>query len=268
MDFRAPYPTKLTIHIPCYNEEMTIDGTLDAVAALADHLAPRIAVQVVTVDDASKDGTARRLEERADSWESGEMVVVRHGVNRGKGAAIQTAREHATGDIVVIQDADLEYVPPDIPALIQPIIEGRADAVVGTRFGGAGAHRVLYFWHRMGNGVLTLLSNMFTNLNLTDMEVGYKAFRRDVFRLMHLTNQRFGIEPEIVARLSQMGARVYEVPISYHGRTYAEGKKITWRDGVAALGHILRAHFSSGRQQRLPVRARTPIRSLPAIVVR
>jgi glycosyltransferase involved in cell wall biosynthesis len=268
MDFRAPTPMKLTILIPCYDEEMTIDETLDAVAGLAERLAPALTVQVVTVDDASRDGTASRLEERAQSWDAGELVVVRHGVNRGKGAAIQTAREHATGEIVVIQDADLEYIPQDIPALIQPIIEGRADAVLGTRFGGAGAHRVLYFWHRMGNGGLTFLSNMFTNLNLTDMEVGYKAFRIDVFRLMHLTNQRFGIEPEIVARLSQMGARVYEVPISYHGRTYAEGKKITWRDGIAALGHIIRAHFSAGQQRRLPVRQRTPVRSFPAVIAR
>jgi glycosyltransferase involved in cell wall biosynthesis len=259
---------KLSILIPCYNEEATIDATLDAVAAFAERMAPSLEVQVVTVDDASRDGTASRLQARADTWDEGEFVFAQHPVNRGKGAAIQTARMHTTGDIVVIQDADLEYDPVDIPALIQPILEERADAVLGTRFGGSGAHRVLYFWHRMGNGGLTFLSNMFTNLNLTDMEVGYKAFRLEAFRLMHLTNQRFGIEPEIVARLSQMGARVYEVPISYHGRTYAEGKKITWRDGVAALGHILRAHLSSGSQRRLPVRMRTPVRSMTAITVR
>jgi glycosyltransferase involved in cell wall biosynthesis len=259
---------RLSILIPCYNEEMTIDATLDAVEQFAERALGSLTVQVVTVDDASRDGTARRLEERAESWEAGELICVRHAQNRGKGAAIQTAREHASGDIVIIQDADLEYDPYDIPALIQPILEGRADAVVGTRFGGAGAHRVLYFWHRMGNGGLTFLSNMFTNLNLTDMEAGYKAFRREVFKLMRLTNQRFGIEPEIVARLSQMGARVYEVPISYHGRTYAEGKKITWRDGVAALGHIVRAYLSARRQPRLPVRYRTPARSMPAVSVR
>jgi len=130
-------------------------------------------------------------------------------------------------------------------------VDGRADAVCGTRFGGAGAHRVLYFYHRMGNGALTFLSNMFTNLNLTDMEVGYKAFTKDAFRIMHLTRERFGIEPEIVARLSQMGARVYEVPISYHGRTYAEGKKITWRDGIAAFWHIFVASWTAGAQERL-----------------
>ncbi|HJU73438.1 MAG TPA: glycosyltransferase family 2 protein [Gemmatimonadaceae bacterium] len=262
-----PDMPKLSILIPCYNEEATIDGTLDAVAAFAENVASTLAVQVVTVDDASRDRTAKRLEDRAETWESGELVVARHSVNRGKGAAIQTAREHCNGDIVIIQDADLEYDPIDIPKLIQPILEGRADAVLGTRFGGAGPHRVLYFWHRMGNGGLTFLSNMFTNLNLTDMEVGYKAFRLEVFRMMRLTNQRFGIEPEIVARLSQMGARVYEVPISYHGRTYAEGKKITWRDGVAALGHILRAHFTRRSQPRLPFRMRTPVRAMTAIKV-
>ncbi|HEY7879167.1 MAG TPA: hypothetical protein VIC55_13125, partial [Gemmatimonadaceae bacterium] len=152
------------------------------------------------------------------------------------------------------------YDPHDIPAMIKPILDGQADAVVGTRFGGGGAHRVLYFWHRVGNQGLTLLSNMFTNLNLTDMEVGYKAFTMAAFRRMHLTNARFGIEPEIVARLAQMDARVYEVPISYYGRTYAEGKKITWRDGVAALHHIVRAHLSSRAQ---PALSSTPAARAP-----
>jgi glycosyltransferase involved in cell wall biosynthesis len=244
-------PVTLSVLIPCYNEAATIDKTLDAVLALGDRLAPGgICVQIVAVDDSSKDATFARLAERAGAA-GDRMVVARHEVNRGKGAAIQTARDHATGDIAIIQDADLEYDPGDIPEVIRPILEGHADAVVGTRFG-AGSHRVLYFWHRMGNGGLTLLSNMFTNLNLTDMEVGYKAFTMRTFKLMHLTNPRFGIEPEIVARLAQMGARVYEVPISYYGRTYAEGKKITWKDGVAAFFHILRARLSSSRQQQLP----------------
>ncbi len=241
----------LSVVIPCYNEAATIDRTLDAVAALGARLGLEgIAVQVVAVDDCSRDGTYERLTSRAGA-SGGAIKTARHEVNRGKGAAIQTAREHATGDIVVIQDADLEYDPTDIPALIAPILDGHADAVCGTRFGGAGAHRVLYFYHRMGNGTLTFLSNLFTNLNLTDMEVGYKAFTRDAFRIMHLTRLRFGIEPEIVARLSQMGARVYEVPISYYGRTYAEGKKITWRDGLAAFWHIVNAAWTAGEQARL-----------------
>src|SRR6185312_15614420 len=177
----------LSVLIPCYNEETTIERTLDAVCAQRSRLQSLgLGLQIVTVDDASNDATYERL--------------------------------HATGDIAIIQDADLEYDPTDIPAMIKPMLDGQADAVVGSRFGGGRAHRVLYFWHRVGNLGLTILSNMFTNLNLTDMEVGYKAFTMEAFRRMHLTNSRFGIEPEIVARLSQMGARVYEVPISYYGR--------------------------------------------------
>lgn len=250
----------LSLVVPCYNEEATIDGTLEALYALEARLLDMgVGMEVVAVDDASGDGTAERLEAHAAARRM-RLVVVRHARNRGKGAAIQTARAHCTGDIVVIQDADLEYDPVDIPLLIAPIVDGRADAVIGSRFGGSGEKRVLYFWHRVGNGALTILSNMFTDLNLTDMETGYKALSREAFRAMHLTNCRFGIEPEMVARLAQMGARVYEVPIRYHGRTYAEGKKITWRDGVAALGHILRARATAGRQGRLPQprRALTP----------
>ncbi len=254
--------TTLSVLIPCYNEISTIDRTLDAVLAQRTRLETLgLSLQIVAVDDSSADGTYDRLVLRARDAD-GALVVVRHSENRGKGAAIRTAREHATGDLVIIQDADLEYDPADIPAMIAPILEGLADAVVGTRFAGGGPHRVLYFWHRLGNLGLTLLSNMFTNLNLTDMEVGYKAFTMAAFRVMHLTNERFGIEPEIVARLAQMGARVYEVPISYHGRTYAEGKKITWRDGVAALFHILRAHFSAAAQPRL-VEAPRPVAERP-----
>jgi len=243
-------PITLSVLIPCYNEAATIDRTLDAVLALGDQIAPNgISIQIVAVDDASKDETFAKISARA-AGSGGRMVVARHEVNKGKGAAIQTARDLCTGDVAIIQDADLEYHPGDIPAVIEPILDGHADAVVGTRFG-SGSHRVLYFWHRMGNGGLTLMSNMFTNLNLTDMEVGYKAFTMRTLKLMHLTNARFGIEPEIVARLAQMGARVYEVPISYHGRTYAEGKKITWKDGVAAFFHILQARLSSSKQKQL-----------------
>lgn len=246
-----PSLSTLSVLIPCYNEAATIDRTFDAVLEQRERLLELgLMLQIVAVDDASRDGTYDRLVERARCAD-GMIITARHEVNQGKGAAIQTARAHATGDIAIIQDADLEYDPVDIPRVLGPILEGQADAVIGTRFSGGGVHRVLYFWHRIGNLGVTLLSNIFTNLNLTDMEAGYKAFTMPAFRLMHLTNTRFGIEPEIVARLSQMGARVYEVPISYHGRTYAEGKKLTWHDGVAAVGHILRAHYSRGKQAKL-----------------
>jgi glycosyltransferase involved in cell wall biosynthesis len=241
---------KLSVVIPCYNEVVSIRATLTAVRALGETLRTmEIALEIVAVDDASTDGTLALLHELAN--ENDALRVIAHATNQGKGGAIQTARASVTGDIVVIQDADLEYDPTDIPVLIRPIVQGHADAVLGTRFGGSGMHRVLYFWHRIGNGVLTLLSNAFTNLNVTDMETGYKAFTRDVFTTMHLTKSRFGIEPEIVARLAQMGARVYEVPISYYGRTYAEGKKITWRDGFAAFWHITHAQLTASAQARL-----------------
>jgi glycosyltransferase involved in cell wall biosynthesis len=162
-----------------------------------------------------------------------------HTRNRGKGAAIRTAIEHVTGDIVLIQDADLEYDPQDYPRLLEPILEGRADVVFGNRFHG-GPHRVLYFWHYVGNRFLTNLCNMATNLNLSDIEVGYKVFRTDVLQRLRLKSDRFGIEPELTVKVAKLGCRIYEVPIAYHGRTYAEGKKITWRDGIAALYCILR----------------------------
>jgi glycosyltransferase involved in cell wall biosynthesis len=167
---------------------------------------------------------------------------VLHERNRGKGAAVRTGIAHATGDLVVIQDADLEYDPHDLPRLMQPLLDGRADAVFGSRFLGA-ERRVLYFWHRVGNGVLTLLSNMLTNVNLTDMETCYKMIRADLLKSLPLRCDRFGIEPEITALLAQAGARIYEVPVSYDGRRYAEGKKIGWKDGVAALWHIVRANL-------------------------
>lgn len=245
----------VSIVLPCFNEEATVEQTLVALQRLAAAFSEDgIAMEIVAVDDASTDGTGDRLREGFSG--PARIRVETHPQNRGKGAAIRTARGLVSGDIIVIQDADLEYDPSDIPFLIQPIINGFADAVLGTRFGGSGPHRVLYFWHRVGNGWLTLLSNMLTNLNVTDMETGYKAFTRNAFLSMHLTNNRFGIEPEMLARLSQMGARVYEVPVSYYGRTYAEGKKITWRDGLAAIYHIFRAAVTRGRQQPLPVSTR------------
>lgn len=241
----------LTIIVPCYNEVATIQATIEAILRLGDALAPfENTLDIIVIDDASSDGTLTVLQRLAAKYSV--VRVIAHDCNRGKGSAIQTAQAHARGEIIVIQDADLEYDPADIPVLIHPIQQGHADAVLGTRFGGSGAHRVLYYWHRVGNGFVTLLSNMFTNLNLTDMEVGYKAFTRDAFTCMHLTRTRFGIEPEIVARLSQMGARIYEVPISYYGRTYAEGKKITWRDGIAALWHIVYARLTAHAQAPLP----------------
>lgn len=249
----------LSIVIPCFNEQATIEPTLAAIDGIRGALGSEgISIELVAVDDASTDGTVAILE--ACAARDDRMTVVRHKQNMGKGAAIQTARGAITGDMVIIQDADLEYDPQDIPMLLTPILNGAADAVLGTRFGGSGPHRVLYFWHRVGNGWLTLLSNMLTNLNVTDMETGYKAFTREAFLAMHLTNRRFGIEPEMIARLSQMGARVYEVPISYYGRTYAEGKKITWRDGVAALFHIVAAWSSSSRQRPLarPLHSKLP----------
>ncbi|MEY4007563.1 MAG: hypothetical protein RLZZ467_590 [Gemmatimonadota bacterium] len=222
---------RLSVLIPVYNERATIDRILDAV-----HAVP-IPKQVVCVDDASTDGTGERL---AVLHAAGRIdVLVRHDRNRGKGAAIRTALAASTGDVVIVQDADLEYDPADWPGLLAPIAAGKADAVFGSRFLG-GPHRVLYFWHSVGNWVLTLLSNMLTNVNLTDMETCYKAIRGDLARSLPLTSDRFGFEPEVTARLVQAKARIYEVPISYSGRTYAEGKKISWRDGVAALWHILR----------------------------
>jgi len=222
---------RLSVLIPVYNEARTIEQVVERVRSLP------LPLEIIAIDDASVDGSGNVLE-RLHS--AGRLdALERHTVNRGKGAAIRSGIARATGDVVVIQDADLEYDPVDLPALLKPIIDGRADAVFGSRFQG-GPHRVLYYWHSVGNRVLTTLSNMFTNLNLTDMETCYKLVRTDLMKGLPLTADRFGFEVEVTARLAQAGARIWELPISYSGRTYAEGKKITWRDGVAALFHILR----------------------------
>jgi len=222
---------KLSILIPVYNEAATIGAVVEQVRAVP------LDVEVIAIDDCSKDGSGEVLEGLLKSRRIHRLV--RHPVNRGKGAAIRSGITEATGDVIVIQDADLEYDPADLPLLLKPIKDGKADAVYGSRFQG-GPHRVLYFWHMIGNSVLTLLSNMFTNLNLTDMETCYKLVKADLMKRLPLTANRFGIEVELTARLSQARARIWELPISYSGRTYAEGKKITWRDGAAALWHIVR----------------------------
>jgi glycosyltransferase involved in cell wall biosynthesis len=233
---RTPIPpetVRLSVLVPVYNERDTIESIVDLVRSVP------VAKEIICVDDCSTDGTQQVL----DRLLAAGLVdrVIRQPVNRGKGAAIRTALAASTGNVVIVQDADLEYDPNDWPGLLEPIVDGRADAVFGSRFLG-GPHRVLYFWHSVGNWVLTTISNMFTNLNLTDMETCYKAMRGELARslLPRLTANRFGFEPEITARLAKAGARVYEVPISYSGRTYAEGKKIGWRDGVAALWHIVK----------------------------
>jgi glycosyltransferase involved in cell wall biosynthesis len=223
---------KLSVVIPCYNEVATIDRILAAVRA-SSHADK----EIIVVDDGSTDGTRERI--------SGELrplidQLVLHERNQGKGAALRSGIRAATGDVVIIQDADLEYDPNEFPKLLAPIEEGRADVVFGSRFMGAAPHRVLYFWHRVGNGVLTLLSNMFTNLNLTDMETCYKAFRREIIQSITIEENRFGFEPEITAKVAKLGCRIFEVGISYYGRTYAEGKKIGYKDGFRALYCIVK----------------------------
>jgi glycosyltransferase involved in cell wall biosynthesis len=225
---------KLSIVVPVYNEERWVAALLDRVRA-AD--ASGLAKEIVVVDDCSTDGTAAILADYAAQHP--EVRVFRQEPNRGKGAALRRGFAEVTGDLVLIQDADLEYDPKEYPVLLAPILDGRADVVFGSRFLG-GAHRVLFYWHSVGNKLLTTLSNMLTNLNLTDMETCYKVFRTDVIRGVALEQDRFGFEPEIVAKVAHSGARIFEVPISYSGRTYEEGKKIGWRDGVKALYCVLR----------------------------
>jgi glycosyltransferase involved in cell wall biosynthesis len=223
----------VSVVIPAYNEVNTAESLLRRVRSVP------LKLEVIVVDDGSTDGTRDLLTKMKE--EGLIHTLVFHEVNRGKGAALQTGFKHATGDVTVVQDADLEYDPFEFPLLLHPILSGKADAVYGSRFLG-GPHRVLFFWHSVGNTFLTLLSNMFTDLNLTDMETCYKMVRTELLQSLPLSANRFGIEPELTARLAQAHARIYELPISYHGRSYAEGKKINWKDGVAAIWYIFRSN--------------------------
>jgi glycosyltransferase involved in cell wall biosynthesis len=234
---------KLTIVIPCYNEAGTIEDIIQAVKA-----SPVKDKEIIIVDDFSKDGTRELLKEKFSKLVD---KVVYHEFNQGKGAALRTGFQHATGDVVVVQDADLEYDPQEYPILMEPIIRNRADVVFGSRFMGGQPHRVVYFWHSMGNRFLTLLSNMFTNINLTDMETCYKMFRREVIQSIKIEENRFGFEPEITAKVAKGGWRIYEVGISYFGRTYAEGKKIGWRDGFRAIFAIVKYNLGTPHTKRV-----------------
>lgn len=222
---------KLSVIIPCFNEVNTLSELLNEVkkCGVED-------LEIIVVDDFSTDGTRELLRNLGDD----SIKTLYHDVNKGKGAALKTGFKNATGDICIVQDADLEYDPKEFPLLLEPIIRNKADVVFGSRFQSGRPHRVVYFWHRVGNGVLTLLSNFFTDLNLSDMETCYKAFRTEVIKSIDIKENRFGFEPEITAKISKMDLRIYEVGISYYGRTYDEGKKIGWRDGIRAIYCILK----------------------------
>jgi glycosyltransferase involved in cell wall biosynthesis len=226
----------LTVVVPAFNEAASIGTVIERV------LAQRPVKEIVVVDDASRDKTWDVLQTFASN---SRVKLLRHEANQGKGAALRTGFQEAHGEFVIVQDADLEYDPAEYHVLLGPALAGRADVVFGSRFNSAGPHRVLYFWHSVGNKFLTVLSNMATNLNVSDMETGYKLFRREVIQKIRIEEPRFGFEPEITAKVSQLNVRIYEVPISYYGRTYAEGKKVGWRDGVSALRCIVKYNFFS-----------------------
>ena len=224
---------QLSVIIPVYNEAKTIRQVVDRVQSTPYEK------EIIIVDDGSIDGTREELKQ----MEASNIKIFLHDSNKGKGAALQTALQHAAGDILLIQDADLEYDPSDYSKLLEPILSGKADVVFGSRFLGAGSHRVLFFWHSLGNRFLTLMANMLNDLNMTDMETGYKAFTREVQKAIRIRSNRFGFEPEFTAKVARNHFRIYEVPISYYGRGYKEGKKITWRDGFAAIYWIFRYRF-------------------------
>ena len=238
----TPRP-QVTVVIPVYNERDTILALLDRVRAVG------VASELVVVEDFSTDGTRELLQQLPPVP---DLKLVFHDRNRGKGAGLRSGFAAATGDIVIIQDADLEYAPRESPKLLQPILEDRADVVYGSRFAGGESHRVLYFWHYLGNRALTLMSNAFTNLNLSDMETCYKVFRREILQQVQVEEDRFGFEPEVTGKVAALRCRIYEVGISYSGRTYEEGKKITWKDGVRALWCILK--YRPTRLRRLRAR--------------
>lgn len=235
---------KLSVLMPVYNEIDTLEEALRRVQSV------RLPKEIIVVDDGSDDGSRDllnrlQIERQQENDGLNELRTFFQPINQGKGAAIRRGLAHVTGDIVIIQDADLEYDPRDYPKLLDPILSGQADVVYGTRFYGSGPHRVLFFWHYLGNQFLTFFSNMLTNLNLSDMEVGYKVFRADILKGLEIESNRFGFEPEITVKVAKKRCRIYEVPISYHGRTYAQGKKITWRDGIAAFYSLVRFWMKS-----------------------
>ncbi|RCJ29123.1 glycosyl transferase [Nostoc minutum NIES-26] len=235
---------KLSVIIPCFNEIGTIEQVLHAVKA-----SPIKNLEIIIVDDCSTDGTREKL---YSGLETEVDKVIYHKRNLGKGAALRTGFAAATGDIVIVQDADLEYDPQEYPLMIKPILDNKADVVFGSRFQSGRPHRVVYYWHRVGNSFLTMLSNMFTNINLTDMETCYKAFRREIIQNIKIEENRFGFEPEITAKIAKTGCRIYEVGISYYGRTYKEGKKIGWKDGVRAIFCVVKYNlFRSYKKEKL-----------------
>jgi len=241
---------RLSVVMPVYNERATLRQVVERVLSLAP-----MEIELICVDDGSRDGSREILAEVRAEYP--QVQVLLHPENMGKGAAIRTGIQHAAGDFVIIQDADLEYDPSDYPVLLEPLIQGKADAVYGSRFQGSGPHRVLYFWHSVGNKLLTLLSNCLTNINLSDMETCYKAFRREVIQAIPIQENRFGFEPEITVKLAKRHLRIYEVGIGYWGRTYEEGKKIGWKDGMRALWCLLKYSL---KERSVPATA------LPAVV--